>query len=170
MDHPSAPCEPAWIAADWKPLPPRALSRHGCRSSDAALLGHGASPPLVPPHTGGRGSLSMLGRQHAAGRYEVLVPTGTHPAAPVLPSHLHCDSDPISAHAREPEILITPIQSEVVFSEFVRVSVLDVKGDFHERLKVCGLFAETCAQGVERCQRRPERDISDLLQHTREST
>ena len=58
--------------------PPRAWSGHGCRTSDAAPLGDGASPPLVPPRTGGRGSLSMPGKQHAAGRYEVLVPTGTH--------------------------------------------------------------------------------------------
>ena len=31
---------------------------------DAAPLGHGASPPLVPLRTGGRGSLSTPGRQH----------------------------------------------------------------------------------------------------------
>ena len=59
--------------------PPRAPSRHGCRTCNVAPLGHDASPPLVPWRTGGRGPFSMPGTQHAAGRYEVLAPTWTHP-------------------------------------------------------------------------------------------
>ena len=34
----------------------------------------------------------------------------------MLPSHRPWDSDPIGAHAREPEILITPNQPEVMLS------------------------------------------------------
>ena len=78
MDHPLAPGEPAWIAADRKTLPPRVLSRYGRLMCDTAPLGHDASPPLVPSRTGGRGSLSMPGRQHVAGSYEVLAPNWTH--------------------------------------------------------------------------------------------
>ena len=80
MDHPSAAAEPAWIAADWKPLPrPCALSRHGYHTRDTVPLGNDASPLLVPLRTSGRGSLPMPGRQHAAGRNDVLAPTCTHP-------------------------------------------------------------------------------------------
>ena len=37
-------------------------------------------------------------------------------SAPVLPSHLHWDSDPISTHAQELGILITPNWREVMFA------------------------------------------------------
>ena len=53
------------------------------------------------PHDAGQaahgGSLRGAGADRHASR-----PNG---AATVLPSHLHWDSDPISAHAREPQIL-----------------------------------------------------------------
>lgn len=75
-------------------------------------LGYGATPLLVPLRIGGCASLSMPRRQHAAGRYEVLVPSGTHRCGTGLlqcsPPHLYWDSDSISAHAQEPTILITP--------------------------------------------------------------
>ena len=79
MDHPSAPTCLNSRRTETVELP-RALSRHGCRKCDAAPLGHGASPPLVPPRTGGCGSLSTPARQHAADRYEILARAASIPA------------------------------------------------------------------------------------------
>ena len=83
---------------------PRAMSRHGFRECDAAPLGHDVAPPLVPSRTGGRGSLPMPGRP-LRGAGPDLHAFRRKGSVPVLPSHLHWDSDPISAHAQEPEIL-----------------------------------------------------------------
>ena len=115
MDHPSAPGEPAWIAADRKPLHPlcpdsprmpnvRRSPARSRRLPAARSLAHRRRGPLPMPGRPLRGAGPDLHAHRRKG------------SAPVLPSHLHWDSDPISTYAQELGILITPNWPEVMFS------------------------------------------------------
>ena len=107
MDHLSAPGKTAWRAADRRPLHPlcpvsprmphvRRSPARSRRLPAARSLAHRRCDPLPMPGRPLRGAGLDL---HAPRRKG---------SAPVLPSHLHWDSDPISTHAQELGILITP--------------------------------------------------------------
>ena len=107
MDYPADPGETAWITARRKPLHPlcsvspripfvRRSPVRSRRLPAARSVAHRRSQsPLHARHA----AVEALPDLHASRRKG---------SAPVLPSHLHRDSDRIRAHVQEVEILITP--------------------------------------------------------------